>query len=375
MPTSKRRPQRLSETLLATSSNGQVTAQQLADAAENSFAVVPHALLIPTERIIPNPDNPRKAFNGLEELAASIAERGLLQPLVVRRDPDRPGSYVTIAGSRRLMAARIVQGSDEEEERSRVAELPCLVMEETGETAFADALVENLARSDLSRAETMAALLRLKTTYGWSVRHIARRTGRSLGDVSELLNLALDEEVAPLVGQEVISPTTAIEIRRLPKAIQPQAIEEVRARRLKTVDDVRRFRRSNTAPSSQPGSAIVVPGSGSETAGSNMPSHEAENQVFGTEHPRDQQIPSPAGIHSPLPVFGTEHPISVAPETQEPAAIDAEEQAAIVAVQAIQRLVEHTGVISPATRAALEHASRLLLAYLGADMKSALSQL
>ena len=65
----------------------------------------------------------------------------------------------------------------------------------------------------------------------------------------------------------------------------------------------------------------------------------------------------------------------VAPETQEPPAIDAEEQAAIVAVQAIQLLVEHTGVISPATRAALEHASRLLLAYLGADMHSALSQL
>ncbi len=247
MPTSKRRPGRLSETLLASSNAGQVTAEQLADAAENSFTVIPRALLIPVERLTPNPDNPRKAFEGVEELATSIAERGLLQPLVVRRDPARPGAYVVIAGSRRLMAARIVQGSDEAEERARVAQLPCLVLEETEEAAFADALVENLARADLSRADTMAALLRLKTDYKWSVRYIARRTGRSLGDVSELLNLAMDEDVAPLVGQEVISPTTAIEIRGLPKAIQPEAIEEARARRLKTVEDVRRFRRAKSA--------------------------------------------------------------------------------------------------------------------------------
>lgn len=342
MPTSRRRPQRLSETLLATSTKGQVTAKQLADAAENSFSVVPHALLIPTERIIPNPDNPRKAFDGLEELAASIAERGLLQPLIVRRDPARPGSYVAIAGSRRLMAARIVQGSDEEEERVRVAELPCLIMEETEEAAFADALVENLARSDLSRAETMAALLRLKTGYGWTVRYIARRTGRSLGDVSELLNLAMDEEVAPLVGQEIISPTTAIEIRRLPRAIQPQAIEEARARRLKTVDDVRRFRRSNSAPSSGAGTpGATLPVDHARGGTKQDPAHEVANQVFGTEHL-----------------------VNDVPETRELAATADEEQAAIIAVQAIQRLVEYTGVTSAATRAALEHASRLLLAYL-----------
>lgn len=366
MPTSRRRPQRLSETLLATSTKGQVTAKQLADAAENSFSVVPHALLIPTERIIPNPDNPRKAFDGLEELAASIAERGLLQPLIVRRDPARPGSYVAIAGSRRLMAARIVQGSDEEEERVRVAELPCLIMEETEEAAFADALVENLARADLSRAETMAALLRLKTGYGWTVRYIARRTGRSLGDVSELLNLAMDEDVAPLVGQEIISPTTAIEIRRLPRAIQPQAIKEVHARRLKTVDDVRRFRRSNSAPPSDAGTSGETLSSDPARGGTKEdPAHEVANQVFGTEHLRDQQTLSPTRAHAPVQAFGTEHLVNDVPETRELAATADEEQAAIIAVQAIQRLVEYTGVTSAATRAALEHASRLLLAYLG----------
>ncbi len=62
-------------------------------------------------------------------------------------------------------------------------------------------------------------------------------------------------------------------------------------------------------------------------------------------------------------VFGTEHPTTVAPEAEGP--VDATvEQAAIMAVQAIQQLVERTGDLSPATRAALEHASRLLLTYL-----------
>lgn len=141
------------------------------------------------------------------------------------------------------MASLIVRGSDDPEARARVAQLPCVVMDETDYDAFADALAENLAREDLSRAEVMEALLRLQQDYDWSARYIARRIGRSKSDVIELLGIAKDESVAPMVRDEIITPTTAGQIRRLPEHLRPKAIEGVRAGRVKTVEDVRRIRR------------------------------------------------------------------------------------------------------------------------------------
>jgi ParB family chromosome partitioning protein len=243
----KQRPRALASQLLAASEQGDISAEEQASAAEASFTPVPHALLVPIERLAPNPDNPRKTFEHLDDLADSIAERGLLQPLVVRRDPARPGFYVTIAGARRLLAARVVQGHEDPASRARVSSLPCVVMDESERDAFADALAENLARQDLSRMEVMTALSRLHDEYTWSARYIARRTGRSVGDVAELLGIARDETIAPLVRDEIITPTTAGQIRRLPAGLRPGAIAGVQAGRVKTVEDVRRFRREAEA--------------------------------------------------------------------------------------------------------------------------------
>ncbi|MDB5076386.1 MAG: chromosome partitioning protein ParB [Chloroflexi bacterium] len=243
----KRRPRSLADQLLAAGGQGDISADEQAAAAETSFTPVPRALLIPIERLAPNPDNPRKTFEHLDDLAESIAERGLLQPLVVRRDPARPGFYVTIAGARRLLASRVVQGHNDSASRARVSSLPCVVMDETERDAFADALAENLARQDLSRMEVMTALSRLHRDYNWSARYIARRTGRSVGDVAELLGIAHDETVAPLVRDELITATTAGQIRRLPAQLRPAAIEGVQSGRVKTVEDVRRLRRDAEA--------------------------------------------------------------------------------------------------------------------------------
>ncbi len=158
--------------------------------------------------------------------------------------------YITVAGAPRLLAALIVRGSDDSQSRTRVAVLPCVVMDETDHDAFADALAENLAREDLSRGEVMDALLRLQNDYGWSARYIARRIGRSKSDVIELLGIAKDESVAPLVRDELITATTAGQIRRLPKQLRFQAVEGVRTGELKTVEDVRRLRREEQAPQS-----------------------------------------------------------------------------------------------------------------------------
>jgi ParB family chromosome partitioning protein len=244
---SRRQPRSLASQLLAVGDSGEISAAERAEAAEASFGPVPRALLLPIERIAPNPDNPRKTFDHLDDLAISIAERGILQPLLVRRDPERPGYYITVAGARRLLAARIVQGHEEAASRARVAQLPCVVMDQTERDAFADALAENLARQDLSRAEVMTALTRLHREYGWSARYIARRTGRSVSDVAELLGIAADETVAPLVRDEIITPTTAGQIRRLPVELRPVAIAGVHSGRVKTGADVRRIGRQAAA--------------------------------------------------------------------------------------------------------------------------------
>jgi ParB family chromosome partitioning protein len=225
------------------------SSEELAQTAEDAFKRVPGAALVPIDRIEPNPDNPRQDMDeaALVDLAASIGERGLLQPLVVRRDPDRPGHYVVIAGSRRLLAARMVHGDPDEVLRGRATQLPCLIKDISDRDAFADALLENLARADLSRAETMDALLRLHQDYGWSGKYIARRTGRSQGDVSELLGIAQDADLGTLVRQEKVRPSTATIIKRLPALARAATIAEVQAGKPVTLAEVQRRLRASRA--------------------------------------------------------------------------------------------------------------------------------
>ena len=98
-----------------------------------------------------------------------------------------------------------------------MAALPCVIREATEAGAFADALVENLVRKDLTRHEVMDAIKALKDEYGWSVREIGRRTGRDHKDLSELIRIAEDPEVASLVAEELITPDGGRPARRGPE--------------------------------------------------------------------------------------------------------------------------------------------------------------
>lgn len=262
------------------------TAEELAQTAEDAFARVPGAALVPIDRIEPNPDNPRQVMDdaALADLAASIGERGLLQPLVVRRHPTRPGHYVVIAGSRRLLAARMVHGDPDEVLRARAAQLPCLIKDVSDRDAFADALLENLARADLSRAETMDALLRLHQDYGWSGKYIAKRTGRSQGDVSELLGIAQDADLGALVRQEKIRPSTATIIKRMPAPARTATIAEVRAGQTVTLTEAQRRLRESRAPYRpdpltvpQPDAPVGAGASVSEGVSISIPPHAAQD--------------------------------------------------------------------------------------------------
>jgi len=241
MPASPR-PSSLYDQLRDRAGVQEITPERLAVVAEQSLQAIPSAVLIPIERITGNPDNPRQKMSeqALHDLAASIAERGLLQPLVVRRAANRPGDYVVIAGSRRLLAARLVSGDPNDEVRARVAQLPCVVKDVTDRDAFADALLENLARADLSRAEMMEAVLRLHRDYEWSGKYIAKRTGRNQGDISTLLKVASSPPLRDLVRNEVIKPTVAGIIAHLPDKEREQAISDAEAGRVRTVADIKR---------------------------------------------------------------------------------------------------------------------------------------
>lgn len=136
-------------------------------------------LEIPVDGIKPNPDQPRSRFDDatLEELAASIREVGVLQPVVVSRDDD--GNHYLIAGERRWRAAR----------RAGLETIPAVVRGTTGETTLVEALVENLQRQDLTPLEEAHAYKQLLENTGMNQEQVAERVGKSRPAVSNTLRL------------------------------------------------------------------------------------------------------------------------------------------------------------------------------------------
>ena len=135
-------------------------------------------LFLPPADIIPNPSQPRRRFSqdALEELAASIKEHGVLQPLSVRRVD---GGYELISGERRLRASKL----------AGLAEVPCILVNVDSEGSSLLALVENLQRRDLDFVEEAAALARLIRTFGLSQEEAAKRIGKSQSAVANKLRL------------------------------------------------------------------------------------------------------------------------------------------------------------------------------------------
>lgn len=148
------------------------------------------------DRISPNPDQPRVAFDEsqLGELAASIAVHGILQPIVVRQRAD--GGYELIAGERRTRAARMA-GLDR---------IPAVVRDADGdESSLELALIENLQREDLNAIETATAYRELIDRFGLTHDAVARQVGKSRVAVSNALRLLdlADETRAAIVGGRI----------------------------------------------------------------------------------------------------------------------------------------------------------------------------
>jgi ParB family chromosome partitioning protein len=133
--------------------------------------------LVPVEDITPNPDQPRQVLGDLSELTASIREKGILEPLLVRKVGGR---FQIIAGERRYRAA-VEAGLDE---------VPCVVRESSDAEMMEIALVENLQRKDLTPFEEADGLRLLAESYGYTHEMMAERLGKSRSTVTEVLSLA-----------------------------------------------------------------------------------------------------------------------------------------------------------------------------------------
>src|SRR5918911_4050812 len=150
---------------------------------------------LPVSAIRPNSRQPRTSFPeaGIRELAASIKEVGILQPLVVR---PTPGGFELIAGERRLRAAK-------EADLERV---PVLIRQAGEDESMELALVENLQRENLSPLETAAAYQTLMDGFGLTKERLARRLGKSRAAVTNTLRLVhLPENIQALLSEGKIS--------------------------------------------------------------------------------------------------------------------------------------------------------------------------
>lgn len=152
---------------------------------------------IPLDLIDPNPRQPRSRFNPdeLQELAASIQQHGVIQPLILSRSPQA-GRYLLIAGERRLIAAR----------QAGLSSVPAIVREASEQQSLELALIENIQRADLGPLEEAEAYRQLTEEFNLSHEEISARVGKSRSAVTNILRLLkLPASVQKALSEGLIS--------------------------------------------------------------------------------------------------------------------------------------------------------------------------
>jgi len=178
-------------------------------------------MLLPVSQIEPHPDQPRRHFDeaALNELAASIAARGVIQPVVVR--PLGGNRYQLVAGERRWRASQ----------RARIHEIPALVRQLDDREVTALALIENLQREDLNPVEEARAYQKLAERDGLTQQDIANFVDKSRSHVANIMRLlGLPEDVLGMIERDELSMGHARALATLPDPAA--AAREVVAKRL-----------------------------------------------------------------------------------------------------------------------------------------------
>lgn len=175
--------------------------------------------LLLVSQISANPRQPRTIFNPeeLQELAHSIREHGMIQPLVVTKG-EEPDQYLLIAGERRLQAARL----------AGLAKVPVIIREVTDQEFLLLALVENVQRADLSPLETAGAYKHLLEEFNLTQEQIATRVGKSRVAVTNTLSLLdLSNSVKQALAEGIISEGHARALKGLSHQAQSAALQTV----------------------------------------------------------------------------------------------------------------------------------------------------
>ncbi len=154
--------------------------------------------MLPIEKIIANPDQPRQDFNkeDLEDLAKSIASRGIIQPIIVRIAKENNELYQIVAGERRWRAAQ----------RAQLHEVPVVVRDFTDEELLEVAIIENVQRSNLNPVEEALGYQALIDNFNYTQEQVASGLGKSRSYIANLLRLLnLPEKVQKYVRKGVLS--------------------------------------------------------------------------------------------------------------------------------------------------------------------------
>ncbi|NIM02272.1 MAG: ParB/RepB/Spo0J family partition protein [Acidobacteria bacterium] len=156
-------------------------------------------------RVQPNPHQPRKEFGDLSEMVASVKEKGILEPILVR---SHDGHYQIIAGERRYQAARL----------AGLQRIPCIEVDVDARGMLEISLIENLQRRDLTPFEEAAAIQRLCDQFRYTHEEIAKKLGKSRTVITEILSLnRIPEEVQERCRQaDIVSKSMLLQIVRLP---------------------------------------------------------------------------------------------------------------------------------------------------------------
>lgn len=153
---------------------------------------------IPIERIVPNPDQPRRQFapQDLEDLTNSIREKGVIQPLIVRVDPKNASQYQIVAGERRWRAAQ----------QAQVHQLPVIIREYDDTEVLEIAIIENIQRADLNAIEEAAGFRQLMDRFGHTQEKLATALGKSRSHIANIMRLlSLPDQVQDMVRDGQLS--------------------------------------------------------------------------------------------------------------------------------------------------------------------------
>jgi len=222
---------------------------------------------LPLELIRPNPEQPRTRFDpaSITSLAASIADAGIVQPLIVRPLPD--GRYELIAGERRWRAAR----------EAGVQTVPAIVRDEAEADRLQTALIENVAREDLSPVDEARACAALVEDLGLSKEELARRLGRSRSAISNLIRLLdLPDEVLELLASGELSEGHGRAILQVHGNDARRSLSREAAARGWSVRETERHAKGSTSPAPK-----LVPHPDQEAALSHA--EETLEQALGTD--------------------------------------------------------------------------------------------